>query len=173
MFMITSQGWLNPTRAAGLAAYGTACTCCGIAWIKTKAGRSSQLAALLALIESVFLLDIAFSWRWMLHDVFAGFAERHDEYGARKLPQEIAVFILGGILLLGLLVAWRFFRGRVGALLAVSGVLLSLIVWSIEVVSLHAVDSVLYYSSGGVMAVSLLWILSCTMTSIGILLELR
>ena len=83
MFMITSQGWLNPTRAAGLAAYGTACTCCGIAWIKTKAGRSSQLAALLALIESVFLLDIAFSWRWMLHDVFAGFAQRHEIWGSK------------------------------------------------------------------------------------------
>jgi hypothetical protein len=171
--MITSQGWLNPTRAAGLAAYGTACTCCGIAWIRTKAERASQLAALLTLIESVLLLDIVFSWRWMLHDVFAGFAQRHDEYGARKLPQEVVVFILGGVLLFGLITTWRFFRGRVGAILAVSGVLLSLLVWSIEVVSLHAVDHVLYYSLGGVMAVSLLWVLSCTMTSIGILLELR
>jgi hypothetical protein len=170
--MITSQEWLNPTRASGLAAYATALTCCGITWTRTKARRTtSRLAAVLMLIEGALLLDIAFSWRWMLHGVIGGFVQRHDEYAARRLPQVIAVSILGGMLLLGLLATWRFFRGRAGALLAVSGVLLSLVVWCIEVVSLHPVDHVLYYSLGGVMAVSLLWVLSCSMTSIGILLD--
>jgi hypothetical protein len=169
--MITSQEWLNPTRAIGLAAYGAALSCCGVAWIRTKARRVSQLAAVLMLIESALLLDIAFSWRWMLHDVIGGFAQRHHEYGVRRLPQEIALSILGGMLLLGLIVIWRLFHGRAGARLAVSGVVLSLFVWCIEVVSLHAVDHLLYHSLGRVMAVSLLWILSCAMTSIGILLD--
>jgi hypothetical protein len=167
--MITSQEWINPTRVTGLVAYGTAATCCGIAWIKTKSRRVAQLAALLTLIETLLLLDIAFSWRWMLHGAIGGFAQRHNEYAARRLPQAIALSILGGMLVLGLIATWRLFRGRSGPLLAVSGVLLSLVLWCTEVVSLHSVDRLLYYSLGNVMAVSIPWILACAMTSIGIL----
>ena len=172
VLMITSQGWLNPTRAVGLLAYGTAVTCCGVAWIRSKSRRASQLAVVLTLIETLLLLDIAFSWRWMLHDLIGGFAQRHNEYGARRVPQVIAVSILVGVLVLGLFSTWRFFRGRFGHLLAVSGVILSLVVWCTEVVSLHSVDRLLYYSLGNVMAVSIPWILACAMTSIGILLDL-
>jgi hypothetical protein len=172
--MIASHGWLNPTRAVGLAAYGTACTCCGISWVRSKARpKISRLAAVLMLIESVLLLDVAFNWRWKLHDVFLGIAMRQHEYGQRRLPQAVVVTVLGGLLFFGLFVAWRRLRDRGTTLLAVSGVLLSLIVWCIEVVSLHAVDHVLYSSLDGLMAVTLLWLLSCTMTSIGILLDPR
>jgi hypothetical protein len=125
------------------------------------------------LIETALLLDIVFDWRWKLHHALVDFAVRRHEYAQRGLPQLVAVTLLGGLLLFGLLVFWRSFRGRGSTLMAVSGVLLSLVLWCIEVVSLHAVDLVLYYSLGGVMAVSLLWILSCTMTSIGILLDPR
>jgi hypothetical protein len=173
VFMITSHEWLNPTRATGLVAYGTAATCCGIAWIRTKARRASQLAAVLMLIEAALLLDMAFNWRWKLHQGLMDFAIRKHEYTQRGLPQLIAVTLLGTLLLFGWFVAWRSFRGRGTTLLAVSGALLSLVVWCIEVVSLHAVDQLLYYSLDGVMAVALLWLLSCTMTSIGILLEPR
>jgi hypothetical protein len=171
--MITSQEWLNPTRATGLVAYGTAVTCCGIAWIRTKARRASQLAVVLMLIESALLLDMAFNWRWKLHQALMDFAIRRHEYAQRGLPQLIVVTLLGALLLFGWFVAWRALRGRGTTLVAVSGAVLSLVLWCIEVVSLHAVDHVLYYSVGGVMAVSLLWILSCSVTSIGVLLDLR
>jgi hypothetical protein len=169
--MITSQEWLNPTRAIGLVAYGTAVMSCGVAWIRTKARRASQLAALLMLIDSALLLDMGFNWRWKLHQALMDFAMRKHEYAQRGLPQLIAVTLLGTLLLAGLFVARRSLRGRGATLIAVLGALLSLIVWCIEVVSLHAVDHVLYYSVDGVMAVTLLWLLSCTMTSIGILLN--
>jgi hypothetical protein len=171
--MITSQEWLNPTRATGLVAYGAAVTCCGIAWIRTKARRASQLAAVLMLIESALLLDMAFNWRWKLHQALMDFAIRKHEYAQRGIPQLAAVTFLGGLLLFGLLVSCRSFRGRGTTLLAVSGAVLSRVLWCIEVVSRHAVDHVLYHSVGGVMAVSVLWILSCGMTSIGILVDPR
>jgi hypothetical protein len=123
----------------------------------------------LMLIETWLLLDIAFNWRWMLHGVIGGFAQRHHEYAARRVPQVIAVSILGAVLVSGLIATWRLFRGRFGHLLAVWGVLLSLVLWCTEVVSLHSVDRLLYYSLGNVMAVSIPWILACAMTSIGIL----
>jgi hypothetical protein len=96
------------------------------------------------------------------------FALRRHEYELRKEPQIIAVFILAALLLLGLLAVRRFFRGR-GTALAVSGVVLSLVLWCTEVVSLHDVDHVLYHRLGQIMPVSLLWIVACLMTSIGIL----
>jgi hypothetical protein len=173
VFMITIQEWLNPTRATGLVAYGTAVICCGIAWIRTKAGLASKLAAVLMLFESALLLDMAFNWRWKLHQALMDFAVRQHEYNQRGLPQLMVVILLVALLLFGWLTAWRSLRGRGTTLLAVSGALLSLVLWCIEVVSLHAVDHVLYYSVDGVMAVTLLWVLSCTMTSIGILLDPR
>ncbi len=167
--MITSQEWLSPTRLTGLVAYGTSVMCCCVAWISAKTRRTLPLAAVLMLIESALLLDMAFNWRWKLHQTLMDFAIRKNEYAQRGLPQLIVVIILGSLLLSGWFIAWRSYRGRGMKLLAVSGTLLSLVLWCIDVVSLHAVDHVLYYSVGGVMAVSILWILACSMTSIGIL----
>ena len=115
--MITSGEWLNPTRAVGLLAYGTAATCCGIAWMRAKARhQDGRLPAFLMLIESVLLLDIAFNWRWMLHRLAMDFAQRRYEYELRREPQFIAVVSLVALLLLGLLAVRLFFRGDVATL---------------------------------------------------------
>jgi hypothetical protein len=168
--MIASGEWLNPTRAVGMAAYATAATSCGFAWIRAKhRGKDWRLAALLTLIEITLLLDIAFDWRWMLHAFVGDVARRRHEYELRHDPQFIALIILAALLSLGLLATQRFFRGKVGARLAVSGILLSVVVWCVEVVSLHAVDHILYHLIGKWMVVSALWILACLMTSIGML----
>jgi hypothetical protein len=168
--MTTIGEWLNPTRAVGLIAYGTAVTCCGIAWVRLKNQRRDwRLAALLTLIDSTLLLDIAFNWRWMLHQLLIDIAQGAHEYQVRRIPQLIILIILAGLLFLGLFAIQRFFRREPGARLAVSGSLLSVAVWCAEVVSLHAVDHILYHLIGKWMVVSVLWILACSMTSIGIL----
>jgi hypothetical protein len=172
--MITSQEWIGPTRTIGLVAYATALMCCSITWIRTKGTRkTSRVAATLMLFESALLLDMAFNWRWKLHQALMDFALERHEYGQRRFPQVIAVSALAGLLLIGVVTAWRTFRGRGTTLLAVSGAWLSIVLWSVEVVSLHAVDRVLYTSLGGVMVVSLLWIAACALTSIGILRDPR
>jgi hypothetical protein len=172
--MRASGDWLNPTRASGLVAYGVAFTCCAIAWVRTKGQRgASRLPLLLMAIDGALLLDVAFNWRWMLHGLVGAYAQGHHEYEMRRFPQLIALVILAGLLLLGLFVALRIFRDRMGALVAMSGVLLSLITWCVEVVSLHAVDHILYHTIRNVMVVSLAWILACLMTAIGILIDAR
>ena len=167
--MITSGDWLSPTRASGLLAYGTAFVCCAIAWQRIK----TRLSAVLMGIEAVLLLDIAFNWRWKLHDVVGTIARNQNEYGQRRGPQAIALVILGGLLLAGLFAVLRIFRNRPGSLLAVSGVLVSVISWCVEVVSLHAVDHILYHPLGPCMVISLVWILGCLMTSGGVLIDYR
>jgi hypothetical protein len=174
MFMITSGAWLTPTRASGLAAYGTAVACCGIAWFKANNRRKDlRLAAPLTVIEGALLLDIIFNWRWMLHDLAAVLAQRAHDYDFRGPPQELLDALLLILLLFGWVSVFRKFSGRIGPLLAVSGVLLSLVLWCVEVVSLHAVDSILYHLAGKVMVVGLLWILAAIMVSVGILIDSR
>lgn len=179
-FMITSAEWFNPTRVSGLLAYGTAVTCCAVAWVTSSASQSSKRAAVLTFIESFLLLDIAFSWRLWLHDFLEHVAQRHHEYAARRMPQVIMLCILTGLLLSSLYAVWRLSRGTVGARLAVSGVTLSLALWWTEVISLHQVDHAFYYrlgnlvpAFGDLMPVGMLWIGAALMTSAGVLMDLR
>jgi hypothetical protein len=172
--MIASEEWLTPTRATGIAAYGVAMTCCGIAWARTRRLRTvSQLAALLTAIEGALVLDMVFNWRWMLHQKLMELAQRWHEYDIRSSPQRIAIAILALLLVVGLVTTLRIVRGRTGAVLAVSGVLLSLVLWCTEVVSLHALDQVLYHLLGPWMVVSLVWVFAGLMTSVGILTDAR
>jgi hypothetical protein len=172
--MIASEEWLTPTRATGIVAYGVAMVCCGLAWARTRRLRApSQLAALLTAIEGALVLDMVFNWRWMIHQQLMDFAKRRNEYEIRRSPQLIAIAMLAVLLLVGLFAALRILRGRAGALLAVSGVLLSLVLWCTEVISLHAVDHVLYHPLGPWMIVCLVWVFAGLMTSAGILLDAR
>jgi hypothetical protein len=127
----------------------------------------------LTAIEGALVLDMVFNWRWMLHQQLMDFAQRRHEYDMRRSPQVIAIAILAVLLLVGVLSALRILRGRTGALLAVSGALLSLVLWCTEVVSLHALDHVLYHLLGPWMFVSLVWVFAGLMTSVGILIDAR
>jgi hypothetical protein len=109
----------------------------------------------------------------MLHQQLMNLAQRWNEYDLRRSPQRIAVVVLAVLFLLGVIIALRVLRGRTGALLAVSGVLLSLVLWCTEVVSLHAVDHVLYHLLGPWMVVSLVWLFAGLVTSVGILIDAR
>ena len=172
--MIASEEWLTPTRATGIIAYGIAMVCCGLAWARSRRLRTnSQLAALLTAIEGALVLDMVFNWRWMIHQQLMNLAQSRNEYEIRRSPQLIAIAILAVLLLVGLLAALRVLRGRAGALLAVSGVLLSLVLWCTEVVSLHAMDHILYHPLGPWMIVCLVWVFAGLMTSVGILLDAR
>jgi hypothetical protein len=124
-------------------------------------------------IEGALVLDMVFNWRWTIHQELMDLAQRWNEYEIRRSPQVIAIAILAVLLLVGLITALRLLRGRAGALLAVSGVLLSLVLWCTEVVSLHALDHVLYHLLGPWMLVSLVWVFAGLMTSAGILIDAR
>jgi hypothetical protein len=172
--MIANGEWLTPTRASGIAAYGVAVTSCGIAWARARGARNvRKIAAWLTAIESVLLLDMIVDGRWVLHQFFVNTAQNQHEYGLRRLPQVILVTFFLAILFVSLYLSLRLLRAKIGGLLAVSGALLSLITWCIEVVSLHQVDAVLYHQVWRFMVVSLVWIGGCLMTSVGILFESR
>ena len=161
---------LDPTRIIGLIACLFALVSCGIAWaIVRGAAHRGRLAAALAVFEAALFLDMAFNVRWQLHDLLENEAIARSLYGQRFGPQHVALSLIGCALAAGMgLALWRL-RGRAGASLAVCGGILSLSCWCVEVISLHAVDAVLYRTVHGVMFVSLIWIVCSLMTGVGIL----
>lgn len=166
--------WLmrDPTRTTGVVAYGVALACCVVSRSRAKGDPArSRLLALLTVFEGCLLIDIVFNVRWNLHQLFMDEATTLTLYASRRGPQAVVLVVLVGIFLFGLRVTLQRLRGRGGAILAVSGALLSLTIWCTEVISLHAVDHIMYHTLGKLMTVSFLWILACTMTSFGALIE--
>ena len=170
--MIASGDWMNPTRACGLAAYGAATLCCGIAWVRSRSfPKTSSPAGWLTLLEAALLLDMAFNGRWLLHQFFVDVAQHHNEYAARRAPQVVVDTLLVALLFFAAFRALRRFRKSPAALLAVLGGMLSIFTWCAEVVSLHQVDSILYHPVGPWMAVCFLWVSACLVTSVSILID--
>ncbi len=164
--------WRDPTRAAGVAAYSVGMACCALAWSRAKGDSARlRLAALLTVCDGFFLFDMVFNVRWILHQSFMDEATTVALYASRRGPQALVLVALAGVFLLGLRIASQKLRGRGGAVLAVSGGLMSVTIWCTEVVSLHAVDHILYRPIGNLKMVSILWIVACMLTSIGVLVE--
>jgi hypothetical protein len=135
--------------------------------------RRSRLPAVLGSIEGALLIDAIFSVRWRIHDLLKDEATSLDLYSERSAPQVIALVLIAvaaGVVVA--IVLWRL-RGRPSAGLAVGGVIVSLTCWIIEVISLHAVDALLYRTVHGVMRVSIVWIAASLMTGVGILMNMK
>jgi hypothetical protein len=126
---------------------------------------------MLAAIEGALLLDILFNGRWILHQFFVDFAASQGVYEFRRAPQVIFLVLLVAILVSAITSILRRFRSQISLGAAIVGVLVSLGTWSVEVVSLHQVDAVLYHTVGRIMVVSLVWCAACATTSIGVLLS--
>jgi hypothetical protein len=166
--------WLSPTRVTGLADYGAGFLACAARWANCRKKRVPGMPfVLLAAVQLCLLLDMAFDWRWKIHDFWMRNALAHGAYDQRRVPQALAV----GILALGVLVGGGFilvrFRRRIGLAMAFSGTLLSAGLWCCEWVSFHMIDQVFYHRVGNVMAVSLLWTCLALVTCFGVWLDGR
>lgn len=161
---------LNPTQIIGLTANLLAMLSCLVAWAKVGgAPHRNRLAVILAILEAALFVDMLFNGRWRLHDLLAGEAMARGLYAGRTDPQIAVLCFLAGSALAGIgFIVWRL-RKRPAALLAACGGFLSLICWCAEVVSLHAVDAMLYHRIHGFMAVIAVWITCALMTGLGIL----
>jgi hypothetical protein len=165
----TAAEWLNPVKACGMATYLIASVACGLVAVRTAKPRISRIAVVLGLVQAVLLLDIAFDWRWRLYDWLRSQAEVHHWYEQRHWPQIIVLATLAAALAAAMATARRRFWSLPGGALAVAGTLLSIGCWLVEVISLHATDSILYHHIGPLMIISFVWLLTCAMTIAGIL----
>jgi len=168
--MISNAGLLNPTRIIGLAAYAFALVSCAIAWARGGGSQHrKRLAVILMALEAALLLDSVFNLRWLLHNSLARLAMANHLYGGRSGPQHVALDLLGSAVAVGVASVLWLFRGRPSAWLAATGGIRSVGCWWVEVISLHAVDGLLYRRVDGVMPVRLFWTACSLMMGIGVL----
>jgi hypothetical protein len=166
--MVAMVAGLSMTRIAGLVAYGAGLlACAGRCWQLRHGGRGSRLFGLLAAVQLVLLLDMAFDWRWKLHELIDRAAMAGGTYDLRRGPQMLALLGLGGAAGIGLLWGAARLRQRAGAALALAGTILSVALRCAEVVSLHNADALLYASVGGLMVVAMFWLALGLATCLG------
>ncbi len=171
-WIILPPGWGSLTHVAGIVSYSLAAISALIAWIRVRKSRErAQLAAFLTIIEGALLLDVIFDWRWALHSFILRESMKYGLYGYRSIPQIVMLLLLAVVVLPAATSAQRRVRGRPGATIALWGLFLSLTCWCVEVISLHATDSILYHPAGPFMLVAFVWMAACGLTAIGIQID--
>jgi hypothetical protein len=167
--MRTVAEWVTAVQASGMAMYFVAATVCGVAWWRARRDRRiARLAVILGILHAAFFFDVAFHWRGTLYDLLRAEAIANEWYDLRRGPQDGMLVLLAALLLTAIGFARRRYRSTPGAVLAIAGALLSIGCWSVEVISLHATDTVLYHHIGPLPIADFVWALACLMTVIGI-----
>ena len=164
---------LSITRVVGLVAYASTAVLC--AWRARRDQRSIRRSGgvfgVLAVVQFVLLLDIAFNLRWKLHEFFMQEAMSHGLYGMRRSPQLLVLCALAAASAFCCVFIARKFRWRRGAAIAVAGTLLSVALRCAEVLSYHNLDAVLYATVGKMMLVSVFWTGLTLLTWLGVWMD--
>jgi hypothetical protein len=160
------------TSVAGLLSFGIAALSSVVAFFRLRSVAAvAWPAAWIATLESLLLFDMAMDARWALHGNAMRVALHRGFYAQRHGIQIAGLTILFAILLLGAAIIVRRLRNRPGAMVAAWSALLALTMWCVEVVSLHEIDTVLYYKVGGFMVIAFVWMILGATTAISIQLE--
>lgn len=170
MMMRTPAEWLTPVKASGMAAYLVASLSCAAVAALATGRRVTRLAAVLCVLDLALLFDIAVDWRWKLYERLRRDAVSLHWYDQRSGPQMAALGCIAVALLIAGVWLGRRFASVRGAVLAIYGALLSIGCWLTEVVSLHAIDAMLYRRIASLMVVSFVWMLASLLTAVGILM---
>ena len=153
-----------------IAVLGSACivmTC--LVSVLLARSKSRRVITIIGLIEAGVFLDRIFNARWLLHNFVVRIAIVDNLYARRFGVQYLAITFVACAAVTGIcLLSWHL-CAQPAALLASLGALLSFCCWCIEVISLHAVDRLLYSPIDGLLPIRLAWASFALMTAIGVL----
>jgi hypothetical protein len=172
--MVADHDWFSPTRVAGLLSYAASFTACVVRGVNCRKNwPSSRPYSIIGGIQLFLLLDIAFDWRWKIHEFWGNDAMQHGLYSERRPPQLIAIVLLLVIVGFASISIGARFRRRRGAGLAVAATIVSVGLWCCEAISYHYIDLIFYHMVGRMMVVSFLWIFMAMITCFGVWLDGR
>ena len=157
---------INSTQAAGLLAFIPAAAAAGAAcWAIGRNGRDSRRYwGAMAAIHLILTIEIIGSFRHRLNQVIGGWLQADGLYGERRPAQAmvIVVTLLLALALTALILRKAPTRAQALAAGATAGAVL---VFTIECISLHAVDAYFYRPVGPIMAIGWLWLACGWMTA--------
>ena len=146
----------NPTQLTGVLAFAVATIACAIASRRTQ-GRDKRLWALLAAVNFLFFVEIFAGFRHRIHDFADGLLMARGLYDERHGPQEMLVMSVGAIVLVFVLLPLLLRRVSTTVRIATSITIALFALFAVEVVSLHAIDVILYRPVGPVYVIGWLW----------------
>lgn len=146
----------NPTQILGVLVFVAAALACALAARRSR-GRAASVWKLLAVLQIVFVAEIVLGLRHLIHGVVDAFLQDRGWYAQRQPVQLglLAVALLAGGA--GLVAVLRWCRSHRAAAPAVLASCAVLGLFALEMISLHAIDAVLYRLIGPVMLIALLW----------------
>jgi hypothetical protein len=165
--MIATVLSISPTQEAGIASHLLAAVACGVAW--TKSHGQNRLTATLGLLELFLLFDAVFNWRWNLHGFLVTTAVELTVYDERTMPQRVVTALLASCAVFAAAIAIRHSWKSPGACLGICGGLISAQFWATEVISLHAIDSILEHKVGTMLIIASVWMVSSALVVVGVL----
>jgi hypothetical protein len=172
--MVAVLEWLSPARAAGLAVSTICFAACVAQWENRRSKKlPARASAAVAVLQFGLLLDMAYAWRWKLHEFLLREAVALGLYEQRRVPQILALSLIALAGAVASAVILHRCRCMTGVALAFTGTLLSVGLWCCEWVSFHFLDSILYRTVGGVMLVSLLRIGFALIVCCGVWIDAR
>ena len=161
--------WFSVTRTIGLISYTVTLAVCSMQWMRARqTHRPAKLFAVLGSVQLALLLDMAFDWRWQLHEYWMRQAIVHGVYAERRQPQLLALIALASVLIVCTAVLLIRFRHEKGKALALAGTALSVGLCIGEAISYHDLDRVLHATIGGAMVVAYLWAGLSALTCLGL-----
>lgn len=128
-------------REARIVSTLLAVVACGVAWARSS--WKNRLTATVGVFELLLLFDAVLHLRWELHGWLVKNAMKLGVYDKRILPQEVLSALLVSAVLAAAVATIRYVTKSPGAWLALGGVLISAALWALQVISWHAVDSLL------------------------------
>jgi hypothetical protein len=146
----------NPTQITGVLAFAVAAIVCALAARRSR-GRAASVWKLLAVLQIVFVVEIVLGLRHLIHGGVDAVLQDRGWYAQRQPVQLglLAVTLVAGIAALVAVLRWcRSHRAVAPAVLASCAVVG---LFALEMISLHAIDAVLYRLVGPVMLIAVLW----------------
>ena len=162
-----------PARTLGIIAYGGSSCACAVRWWFGRRNRRGRPFGALTLVQLALLVDMIFDLRWKIHALLDQEAMNHGVYGGRRAPQLVALVVMVLVATFAAFVVAAKYRNRLGALLALSATIASVMIWGSEVISYHWMDALLYSSIGPFMAVSLVWLCFAVVSCVGTMIDCR
>jgi hypothetical protein len=165
--MIATVISVLPNHEAGMVSHLLAVVACGVAW--AKASWKNRMTATLCFFELFLLFDAIFHWRWELHGVLVKTAVELSLYSKRALPQEILSVLFAIAALAAAAATISYASKNLGACLALCGGLVSAVLWALQVISWHVIDSVFERVVGPMSIVAWAWFGSSALVILGVL----
>jgi hypothetical protein len=159
---------LNPTQSLGLLVFGVATLACLAASGSGAAGATTAKRTwfTLGMVHCLYVLEIWFSTRHILHDLVNSVLRSAGLYADRVGLQMGMLAACGLLTYIGVLAWWQkrphSDTPQRNAWLAMGWTAVTLLIFLIEMVSLHAIDRLLYVQLGPFLLVAALWAFSAS-----------